>query len=152
MFQQLLFVLGMKRRIIKSLVFIYVLVGTFTATVSAIDIIVNPSVQKSPMTLNKVRSIFTMRQKYWPSGGKIHVFTLADGHQLHKQFTKNKLSMFPHQLRRVWDRIIFSGTGQTPVVLNSEEEMLERITNTVDSIGYLSCESENEKVRLLITQ
>lgn len=60
--------------------------------------------------------------------------------------------MFPHQLRRVWDRMIFSGMGSVPITLGSEEEMLDKIANTANSIGYISSESKNEKVRLFINQ
>jgi len=93
-----------------------------------------------------------MRQQFWPNGEKIKVFTLADSHLAHQNFTKNNLHMFPHQLRRVWDRIVFSGAGQVPETLNSEDEMLEKIANTPNSIGYLSSEPEDERIRIFISQ
>jgi len=118
----------------------------------ATDIIVNPSVPEYTVSLNKTRAIFTMRQRFWTNGEKIKVFTLADDHPIHQLFTKNNLHMFPHQLRRVWDRIVFSGIGRVPIVVGSEEEMLEAIANTPNAIGYLSSEFKNEKVRLFISK
>jgi len=118
----------------------------------ATDIVVNSSVPEYKVSLNKTRAIFTMRQRFWPNGEKIKVFTLADDHPLHQVFTKNNLHMFPHQLRRVWDRITFSGIGRVPIMVGSEEEMLEKVANTPNAIGYLSNEFENEKVRLFISQ
>jgi len=118
----------------------------------ATDIIVNPSVPEYTVSLNKTRAIFTMRQRFWTNGEKIKVFTLADDHPIHQLFTKNNLHMFPHQLRRVWDRIVFSGIGRVPIVVGSEEEMLETIANTPNAIGYLSSEFKNEKVRLFISK
>jgi len=122
------------------------------SVVNATEIVVNQSVPHYSSSLNQTRAIFTMRQQFWPNGEKIKVFTLEDNHPAHQHFTKNNLHMFPHQLRRVWDRIVFSGAGQVPTTLDSEDEMLEKIANTPNSIGYLSNEPENEKIRLFISQ
>jgi ABC-type phosphate transport system substrate-binding protein len=46
--------------------------------------------------------------------------------------------MFPHQLRRAWDRLVYSGTGQAPVMVESEEEMREKVAASPGAIGYLS--------------
>jgi len=136
----------------KAIVFIIFLCNTFMSVTYATDIIVNPSVPEYTVSLNKTRAIFTMRQRFWTNGEKIKVFTLADDHPIHQLFTKNNLHMFPHQLRRVWDRIVFSGIGRVPIVVGSEEEMLETIANTPNAIGYLSSEFKNEKVRLFISK
>jgi ABC-type phosphate transport system substrate-binding protein len=115
---------------------------------NATEIVVNQSVPVGEYSLNKTRAIFTMRQRFWPNGKNIKVFVLADNNPLHKNFTKNNLNMFPHQLRRVWDRMVFSGTGRAPMILNTEEEMLDKISNTPNAIGYLNSSTENEKIRL----
>ncbi|MGZ8095168.1 MAG: hypothetical protein ACXW0L_04470 [Methylosarcina sp.] len=112
------------------------------------DIIVNRTVPVSRYTLDDARAIFSMRKKYWPNGKPIHVFALPDGNRTHQDFVKHKLLMFPHQLRRTWDRMIYAGIGETPLQLDSEREMIEKIANTPDSIGYIENRPENEKIRL----
>ena len=119
---------------------------------NATEIVVNQSVPVREFSLNNIRAIFTMRQRFWPNGEQIKVFTLADQHSLHKSFSKNQLQMFPHQLRRVWDRIVFSGTGQAPVTLENEQEMIDKISTTPSAIGYLSRDPDNEKIRLFVSQ
>ncbi len=136
----------------EAIVFIVFLCNMFFSAAYATEIVVNSSVPEYKVSLNKARAIFTMRQRFWPNGKRIKVFTLADNHPHHQMFTKNNLHMFPHQLRRVWDRIVFSGIGQVPMVVSSEEEMLAKVANTPNAIGYLSSEFKNEKVRLFISQ
>jgi len=119
---------------------------------NAVEIVVNQSVPIREFSLNNIRAVFIMRQRFWPNGEQIQVFTLADQHPLHKSFSKNQLHMFPHQLRRVWDRIVFSGTGQAPVTLGNEQEMIDKIANTPYAIGYLSRDPDNEKIRLFVNQ
>ncbi|PSJ15922.1 hypothetical protein C7H79_16365, partial [Nitrosomonas supralitoralis] len=57
--------------------------------------------------------------------------------------------VFPYQLRSTWDRLVYSGTGQAPITVNSAEEMLARVANTPGSIGYLWRVNINENVNVL---
>jgi len=93
-----------------------------------------------------LRSIFSMRTRYWVNGEKIRVFVLPDDNVLHKAFVKEKLQMFPHQLRRTWNRMTYTGTGQPPVTVDSIEEMLEKIKSTAYSIGYIDRRVDDESI------
>ena len=98
---------------------------------------------------NNLRSIYSMRTRYWGNGEKIRVFVLPDNHPLHKTFVKQKLQMFPHQLRRTWDRMTYTGTGQPPITVDSIAEMLEKIKRTKYSIGYIDRRVEDEDIHFL---
>ncbi|MCK5356093.1 MAG: hypothetical protein KAJ63_13325 [Methyloprofundus sp.] len=87
-----------------------------------------------------------MRTRYWTNGKKIRVFVLPDNNVVHKTFVKQKLHMFPHQLRRTWNRMTYTGTGQPPVTVDSVAEMLEKIKHTKYSIGYIDRRVEDEKI------
>ena len=60
--------------------------------------------------------------------------------------------MFPHQLRRTWDRMTYTGTGQPPITVDSVAEMLEKIKHTKYSIGYIDRRIEDEKIHFFDTQ
>lgn len=77
-----------------------------------------------------------MRVHQWPDGNPIKVYVLKDNNELHKQFCKQQLGVFPYKLRRLWDRHIFSGTGQAPTVLDNEEQMIKIISASENGIGY----------------
>jgi ABC-type phosphate transport system substrate-binding protein len=115
----------------------------------AADIIINNSVPAYHYSLNDVRAIFTMRLSQWSNGEAIKVFVLPDDHPLHKSFVKGSLNLFPHQLRSIWNQSVYSGTGAAPTQVSSPEEMLQAISNTPNSIGYLDSKPENPKVRVL---
>jgi ABC-type phosphate transport system substrate-binding protein len=110
----------------------------FCETVQSFDLIINPDVSQESLSRNTLRSIFSMRKTQWPDGKAIHVFVLGDKSELHKQFTKQLLGIFPHQLRRAWNRQIYSGMGQAPIRVESEQEMQEQVAKTPGAIGYLS--------------
>jgi hypothetical protein len=90
-----------------------------------------------------------MRLHAWPDGSAIRVFVLPDDAPLHIAFSKEKLNVFPYQLRLAWDRLVFSGTGQAPDTVNSPEEMLTKVASTPGAIGYLYKSKMDGRVNVL---
>jgi len=99
-----------------------------------------------------LRSIFSMRTRYWGNGEKIRVFVLPVDNEIHKAFVKERLQMFPHQLRRTWNRMTYTGTGQPPVTVDSVAEMLEKIKSTEYSIGYIDRRVDDEAIHFFNVQ
>lgn len=121
----------------RRLHWLILLVLLFTSPVNqAVEIIANPSVQIESLTIRNARNIFSMRTRNWANSTPIKVYVLDDNDDLHKQFSKQILGIFPYKLRRVWDRNTFSGTGQAPITVDSEEEMIKAISTTKNAIGY----------------
>jgi hypothetical protein len=95
------------------------------------------------------RAVFTMRLRRWPDNTPVRVFVLPDRHPVHREFAKTVLGVFPHQLRRAWDRLVFSGTGQAPTQVEDEAEMLEWVAHTPGAVGYVSDPTVASEVRNL---
>lgn len=112
-------------------------------------LIVHPSVGESDVSLNTTRLIFSMQLAQWPNGTRTRVFVLPDNSAVHRAFTKDLLSLYPRQLRRVWDRQLYSGTGQAPETVADETEMRQRVATTPGAIGYLSDEMIDDRVHVL---
>lgn len=106
-------------------------------TACAQEVVVNPSVQERALTRGALRAIFSMRLRTWPDGSSIKVFVLGDNSPLHVKFSKNILNVFPYQLRRTWNRLVYSGTGQAPIQVESIKEIVEQVASTPGAIGYL---------------
>lgn len=104
-------------------------------TSSAENILVNTGITQVIST-SELRSIFSMRRRTWKDGTPIRVFVLPDQHPVHKSFCKNILGIFPHRLRKSWDRLVFTGIGQAPTEVNSLQEMNEMVMKTPGAIGY----------------
>lgn len=108
------------------------------AAASDIQVVVSHDVPRSkPLPRYSLIAIFGMRMTTWSDGKAIRVFVLRNDHPIHPRFCKEVLQVFPHQLQAAWDRLVFSGTGQAPEVVDSEEEMRERVSRTPGAIGYL---------------
>lgn len=110
-------------------------------------LIINPNNTDTELSLNTVRSIFAMRTHRWSDGTPIRVFVLEDGDSLHSKFCKEILKIFPYQLRRLWDKQIFSGTGTAPTTVKSIQEMRELVANTKGAIGYVSEQDTDDTIK-----
>lgn len=121
----------------------------WTGNSQAVELIAHPSVRSKTISTNEARSLFYMRNREWPDGTPVTVFVFKDEHPLHRQFSKQRLHLFPYRLRRVWDRHLFSGTGRIPEVVEDRAEMISRIASTPGAIGYAGKESIDEGVQII---
>ncbi|MEW6678877.1 MAG: hypothetical protein AB1421_13230 [Pseudomonadota bacterium] len=115
----------------------------------AVEVIANKSVPLAKISLGSARAVFGMRQVKWPDGSLIRVFVLPDSNPVHGALCKERLNLYPYQLRQSWDRLIFSGMAQAPIEVASEAEMLASVAATPGAIGYLARPPQNEKVKVL---
>lgn len=106
------------------------------ANIPTLAVLAHESVETETLSLNEIRAIFSLRARQWPNGKPITVLVYHDDSSTHKEFSKNKLKMLPHQLRRQWNRYIYSGTGIGPVTVKSKQEMIDKLRHTPGSIGY----------------
>ena len=112
---------------------------------SELYVMVNESVMVAELSRSELRQIFTGQRQYWNNGTKITVFVLEDRDELHKQFCRDILQMFPYQLSRIWDQITYSGQGVTPVRVTSYQALIDALENTEGAIGYVE---RNDIVKL----
>jgi hypothetical protein len=112
------------------------LFGTLNQAATALDIISHPDMAATELTRSEAVLFFTRRLGNWVDGQQVKVFVLADDDPLHQAFAKKILGLFPYQLRRTWDRQLFSGTGQAPIQVANEAEMIRRVATTPGALGY----------------
>ncbi len=104
---------------------------------SSVEVIVSPSLLSMKLDRSLLRAVFTMRARQWPDGSPVRVFVLPDNHPLSDQFYREQLGMYSYVLRRTWDRMVFTGTGLAPTVVQTEKEMIERVRSTPGAIGFV---------------
>lgn len=111
------------------------------------DLVVITHTPHEQMTRSTLRAIFAMRLRQWSDNDSpITVFVLRSSDPLHAEFCKRILEIFPYQLQRVWDRLVYSGTGQAPIELTSMDEIKHKVSSTVGAIGYITTDRLDEHV------
>jgi hypothetical protein len=126
-------------RLAASLILLLLCIGASTQLrAQSVEIIVNPDIASVPLDRDLLRAIFTMRLRAWPNGPPVRVFVLPDSDPVSDRFYREQLGMYSYVLRSAWDRMVYTGTGLAPTVVQSEEEMRERVLSTPGAIGYVS--------------
>lgn len=129
--------------VLLALVVLFMCVPKLNA--SELNVMVNESVMVAELSRSELRQIFTGQRQYWDNGNKITVFVLQDSDELHRQFCRDILQMFPYQLSRLWDQITYSGQGITPIRVTSYQALVDALENTKGAIGYVE---RNDIVKL----
>ncbi len=104
---------------------------------NALDVIANPNVPQSEISTHALRAIFSMRLREWNDGSPVTVFVLSEDDKRHIEFCNKLLQILPRTLERNWDHLVFSGTGQRPITVSSEQDLKRRVAETPGAIGYL---------------
>jgi len=86
---------------------------------------------------HQLGEIFTRRQKYWEDGSKITVFIKPINSVEHKFFVFNWLRMTHNAYKTKLERETYSGNSIGLIEVKSDVDMLIRVANTQDSIGYI---------------
>ncbi|MBU2979845.1 hypothetical protein [Alteromonas sp. C1M14] len=108
----------------------------FPALATDVKVILNPELTQTSLSHTEVRQIFSARQQYWSDGTKITVYVLGSNTPTHQVFCREILRIFPYQLERLWNQIIYSGQGDRPVTVDSEAEMIDAVARTPGAVGY----------------
>ncbi|MDG6774830.1 hypothetical protein QCB45_10845 [Thiomicrorhabdus sp. ZW0627] len=112
-------------------------------------VIVNETVPVKDVNSLYLKRIYAMQVNKWPNGHPIKVFILPSRSELHKQFSVSKLGIQSYQLDRLWSRLIFTGTGKSPEVVQTQGEMLIKVKDTEGAIGYVAEDFKVDGVRVL---
>lgn len=127
-----------KTTMLAALLLVLASVAAPQESAHPVDVIVSPSLSNTKLDRSLLRAVFTMRMREWPDGSPIRVFVLPDDDPLSDQFYRERLGMYSYVLRRAWDRMVFTGTGLAPTMVQTEQEMIDRVRSTPGAIGYVN--------------
>ncbi|MDU0353461.1 substrate-binding domain-containing protein [Paraglaciecola aquimarina] len=139
----------------KRYLFTLLLTGMFTSStvaqdkVSEVKVIVNSSVMTVDLSDTQIRRIFSMRQTVWADKQPITVIVLSNEHKTHQLFSTKILGVFPYQLERIWNKLVYSGLGDAPIRVSSEAQMLALISQRPGAIGYVMTELNRDDVKIV---
>lgn len=137
------------RRLAGVLVFAASLLVPFASASAEPVVIAHGALRVEHIDTDTLRALFGMRLRRWPDGEPVRVYVLPPDSAVHQAFVKAILGVLPHRLERTWQTLVYTGTGQAPAQVDSEQEMLARVAATPGAIGYLDQEPANAQVHVL---
>jgi ABC-type phosphate transport system substrate-binding protein len=121
------------------------------AACADLAIIVHPDTETGELDTQNVRMLFLGERKSFPNGLHATPVNHVSGSPDRKEFFASVLSMPESGYSRHWKRKISTGTGHSPTELNSYEAILQSISSTPGSIGYIDASKVDDTVKVLFT-
>lgn len=112
-----------------------------------IAVIVHPS-NANELDKTTITRIYTGKAKSFPDGKQAVPINQANGGAT-DEFNKSVLNKSTSQLRAYWSKLIFTGKGAPPKVVNTEAEVLELVSTNPNIIGYIDAANVNDSVKVV---
>jgi len=125
---------------IKKYLLIFLLL--FTSSYAEVTIIGNKSTNITITNANSAFDYFTMAK------GNLKVFYLKSGSANDEFFSF--IGKDFNEMKKIWMRLQLT-EGKIAVAVNSEDEILEKVANTPNSIGYIPAKKVNSSVKVIYT-
>ncbi len=116
---------------------------------SSYIVIAHKNTKTETLTLSRLRTIFGLKVRHWDDQTPILVYTTSPIEKEYDTFCKQILGVFPHQLRRAWGRLIYSGRALSPTTVASFSEMVKAVSTTPGAIGYIPKNKFNSTIHQL---
>jgi ABC-type phosphate transport system substrate-binding protein len=136
--------LVMKKHII--LTFCTLLFTGLAANAEDLIVIANNNVTVSSVTRAELQNIFLGKTVKWPDGKKIKPVVLKEG-GTHEKFLNDLLGKSTAQFDSYWKQVIFTGKGRPPKTADSEEEMVQFVSDTGNAVGYIDSGTAHADVK-----
>jgi TonB family protein len=118
------------------------------ASAQGIKVIANSSVQATSISASDLKSVY-LEEKI-SLGGSGHVEpVLAKSGPAHEAFLKHVLGRTDSDLQMYYRSLAFTGRGNIPKTLDSDEAVVAYVAKTRGAIGYVSMGANAEGVRTL---
>ncbi|BFM13896.1 hypothetical protein R50073_00790 [Maricurvus nonylphenolicus] len=106
-------------------------------TLSPDTLVANLNQSETEVSKQQLSKILTLKKTRWSNNQRIQIFLYAEDSEAFNEFIVNQLGVFPYQLRRHWKRSGFSGRASPPVIVDSMDELIERLEATPGAIGFI---------------
>ncbi|MFH2065851.1 MAG: substrate-binding domain-containing protein [Pseudomonadota bacterium] len=136
------------KKILIFMLFFVSLSGFFvTPTFAKVLIIANNSVSQESLNKEDLQNIFLGKMAKWSDNTSIYFVTSEN--EVHEDFLKTYINRSSSQFRNYWRKMVFTGKGQKPKALNSDEEIIQFVSETSGAIGYVSTDAALKNVKTI---
>ena len=123
--------------------------GLSCAAHADLAIIVNPGYSGSEISVDEVRALYLGKSKTLPDGTRPKAVDQASDSSVRAEFLSTVLKQTESALNRTWSKLIFSGRGRPPEVLDSADAIKRWIALNPEGIAYINADDVDDAVKVL---
>ena len=109
------------------------------------EVIANPNVVQHSISTRQLRRVFMLKQRTWDDGRPISLIVFPSDNETHSLFLRHSLRLFPYQLDREWNKLVYSGQAAPPIIVSDIESMVHIVGSTPGAVGYLVSSSKRSQ-------
>ena len=113
-----------------------------------IAVIVNPA-NGDAMTKDDIAAIYLAKTKTFPGGKNAVALDLPEGSAARVEFVSKVVDKDEAQMKAYWSRLIFTGKGVPPKVLENDAAVKAEVAKTADAIGFIDAAAADGTVKVV---
>ena len=134
-----------------SLIPLLTLCLMISKTASAEVAVIVSSANANPVSASEVKRIFLGKLKKFPDGSKVTPINQKAGQDLRKAFDSAALGKSASQIKSFWAKQVFSGKGNPPKEVATDQEVIAEVAGNPNAIGYVDAGSVSADVKVVAT-
>jgi len=117
-----------------------------------VAVIVNPAYAATSATTGELSKVFLGKANALGGGGALVPVDQPEGNATRVSFYEKVCNKNAAQLNAYWSRLIFTGQGQPPKVVDGgDAAVVDAVSKSADAIGYVSSTAVTASVKVLAT-
>ncbi len=134
----------------STIAMLLALAGNIAA--AEVVIVVSPQNPTTTLSRSEVSNIFLGKINRFPNGQPAVPIDQPESSQPRKDFYRDVSNKQPADIKAYWSRMIFTGRGQPPMVVEGDEQVKKSLTGRPDGIGYIDRAAVDDSVKVLAVQ
>jgi ABC-type phosphate transport system substrate-binding protein len=112
-------------------------------------VIVNPKNPLASLTAEQVGQIYTGATSAFPNGAAAVPLDQPEG-AVRDEFLAKVVGKSAQQVKAIWSRLIFSGKGTKPKVLDSSADVKRQVAADANAIGFIEKSAADATVKTVL--
>ena len=121
-----------------------------TAALAEIAVIVNPS-NDSSLSTEDLNKLYLGKSKKFANGQTAIPLDRKEGTDIRIKFLELAVGKAENQMKSYWSRLIFTGKGVPPKIVETDAEVKALVSRNPDAVGYIDAGSVDDTVKVVTT-
>lgn len=134
----------------STIAMLLALAGNIAA--AEVVVVVSPQNPTTTLSRSEVSNIFLGKINRFPNGQPAVPIDQPEDSRQRKDFYRDVSNKQPADIKAYWSRMIFTGRGQPPMVVEGDEQVKKSLTGRPDGIGYIDRAAVDDSVKVLAVQ
>lgn len=130
---------------------LFVATSVFNLANAEVAVIVHPS-NDSALSDSDIKKIYLGKSKKFSNGATAVAVDLPEGTAIRVAFIDAIVEKSETQFKSYWSRLIFTGKGVPPKILQNDAEVVDLVSRNPDVIGFVDSSSVNDSVKVVLTK